>query len=250
MKDLKRDEILLLFDVDGTLTGPRMRITAEMEDFLYKNVLPRATLGLVSGSDLDKLFEQITSERVKELDYVFPENGLVHIERGQEISRQSLAAHLGEEKIQDFVNFTLQHLSTIKLPIKRGTFIEYRSGMINICPIGRNCSREERNAFGEYDNVHHVRRSMIEVLKDKFPDIDLTYSIGGQISFDVFPKGWDKSYCLKHVESKNFKEIHFFGDKTDHGGNDYEIFAHSRTIGHTVKNPDDTKRILQELLGV
>ncbi|XP_055679961.1 phosphomannomutase-like [Lutzomyia longipalpis] len=250
MKDLKRDEILLLFDVDGTLTGPRMMITSEMEDFLYHTVLPRATLGLVSGSDLDKLFEQISRNRVQELDFVFPENGLVHIERGKEIGRQSLVTHLGEEKIQDFVNFNLHHLSTIKLPVKRGTFIEYRSGMINICPIGRNCTREERNAFAEYDKVHEVRKKMIEVLKKEFHDVDLTYSIGGQISFDVFPNGWDKSYCLKHVEGRKFKEIHFFGDKTNPGGNDHEIFADARTIGHTVSSPDDTKRILKELLDV
>ncbi|XP_059616181.1 phosphomannomutase-like [Phlebotomus argentipes] len=251
MTNLKRDEILLLFDVDGTLTGPRMRITPEMEDFLYLKVLPKATLGVVSGSDLEKLFEQISRDRIQELDYVFPENGLVHIERGQEKSRQSLQNHLGEEKIQEFVNFNLQHLSTIKLPLKRGTFIEFRSGMINISPIGRNCTREERNAFAEYDKEHEVRKGMIEVLRKQFPNIDLTYSIGGQISFDVFPKGWDKSYCLNHVtKGRNFKEIHFFGDKTDPGGNDHEIFADSRTVGHSVTSPDDTKRKLQELLGV
>lgn len=36
-----------------------------------------------------------------------------------------------------------------------------------------------------------------------------------QISFDVFPEGWDKTYCLKHVkEYSKFSVIHFFGDKT------------------------------------
>jgi phosphomannomutase len=33
---------------------------------------------------------------------------------------------------------------------------------------------------------------MVQALKEKFGDYDLTYSIGGQISFDVFPTGWDK----------------------------------------------------------
>jgi phosphomannomutase len=47
---------------------------------------------------------------------------------------------------------------------------------------------------------------------------------GGQISFDVFPIGWDKTYCLQFVEKSGYKEIHFFGDKTHKGGNDYEIF--------------------------
>ncbi len=35
----------------------------------------------------------------------------------------------------------------------RGTFIEFRNGLINICPIGRNCSQEERVEFFEYDKV-------------------------------------------------------------------------------------------------
>jgi len=45
----------------------------------------------------------------------------------------------------------------------------------------------------------------------------LTFAIGGQISIDVFPDGWDKRYCLKHIENEGFKEIHFFGDKTEKG---------------------------------
>lgn len=54
---------------------------------------------------------------------------------------------------------------------------------------------------------------MVEVLKKEFADYNLTYSIGGQISFDVFPVGWDKTYCLQFVEA-DYDDIHFFGDKT------------------------------------
>ena len=49
-------------------------------------------------------------------------------------------------------------------------------------------------------------------MKQEFPDLNLRYSIGGQISFDVFPEGWDKTFCLKFLEGK-YDEIHFFGDK-------------------------------------
>ncbi len=76
--------------------------------------------------------------------------------------------------------------------------------------------------------------------------MNLQFSIGGQISFDVFPKGWDKSYCLQYVE-KDFDEIHFFGDKVYPGGNDHEIYEDKRTIGHSVENPDDTVKLLNEL---
>ena len=46
----------------------------------------------------------------------------------------------------------------------------------------------------------------------------------------------------------DYQTIHFFGDKTYKGGNDYEIYSDERTIGHSVKNPDDTYAQLQELL--
>lgn len=37
----------------------------------------------------------------------------------------------------------------------RGTFVEFRSGLINISPIGRNCSKEERDDFEKYDKVSY-----------------------------------------------------------------------------------------------
>lgn len=58
------------------------------------------------------------------------------------------------------------------------------------------------------------RAGLIKALKEKFPDYPLTYSIGGKISFDIFPNGWDKTFALGRVADENFDEIHFFGDKT------------------------------------
>jgi phosphomannomutase len=108
----------------------------------------------------------------------------------------------------------------------RGTFIEFRTGMINVSPIGRNASKDERNEYETFDKIHKIREKFIEEIEKRFPDIGLTYSIGkyifllhllilgGQISFDCFPTGWDKTYCLRHVEKDGYSKIHFFGDKT------------------------------------
>ena len=95
-----------------------------------------------------------------------------------------------------------------------------------------------------------VRAKMVEVLREKFPDYGLTFSIGGQISFDVFPNGWDKTFALGRVADEGFTEIHFFGDKTYKGGNDYEIYSDPRTIGHAVANPEDTMRQLKDLFSL
>lgn len=86
--------------------------------------------------------------------------------------------------------------------------------MINVSPIGRNATNDERKAFEAYDREHQVRTKFVAVLQDRFRDFGLTFSIGGMISFDVFPSGWDKTFALRHVEKDGFKTIHFFGDKT------------------------------------
>jgi len=238
---------IALFDVDGTLTMPRKRASEEMKMFL-REMRKKVAIGIVGGSDLQKISEQLGDGVVGEFDYVFAENGLVAYKDGALVATQSLKAHLGEDKLKTFLNFVLHYVADLDIPIKRGTFVEFRAGMLNVSPIGRNCSQEERDEFERYDKTAGVRAKMVEVLREKFADYGLTYSIGGQISFDVFPQGWDKTYCLRFVEN-TFDVIHFFGDKTYKGGNDYEIFESEKTIGHTVTSPEDTmKQVAEHIL--
>ncbi|CAL5382418.1 unnamed protein product [Camellia sinensis] len=73
------------------------------------------------------LLEGLTLLRIiNDYDYVCVENGLVAYKDGKLIGTQSLRSYLGEEKL------------------KR---------MLNVSPIGRNCSQEERDEFGKYDKV-------------------------------------------------------------------------------------------------
>eukprot|EP01024_Parvocaulis_polyphysoides_P036659 TRINITY_DN3258_c0_g1_i1.p2 TRINITY_DN3258_c0_g1~~TRINITY_DN3258_c0_g1_i1.p2 ORF type:complete len:258 (-),score=28.22 TRINITY_DN3258_c0_g1_i1:200-931(-) len=237
-------KVIALFDVDGTLTVPRKKADSSMLDFLQE-LKKFVTVGIVGGSDLVKIKEQLGDDALSAYEYVFSENGLVAHKAGETLAIQNLKAFLGEEKLQKFINFTLRFIADLNIPIKRGTFIEFRNGMLNVSPIGRNCSQEERDNFEQYDKEAGVRKLMVETLKKEFADMNLTFSIGGQISFDVFPQGWDKTYCLRFLEE--FDEIHFFGDKTYQGGNDYEIFTSERTIGHTVTSPEDTIKQCTEL---
>ncbi|PFX29562.1 phosphomannomutase-like [Stylophora pistillata] len=240
-------DVLCLFDVDGTVTPARLVVTSEMKEFM-KKLRTKVVVGLVGGSDFHKIQEQMGGDDVTNLyDYVFPENGLVAYKNGELIHRQSIKKFMGDEKLKTFINFCLKYIADLDLPMKRGTFIEFRSGMLNVSPIGRNCSQEERIAFFEYDKEHKVREKFVSILREKFADYGLHISIGGQISFDVFPKGWDKTYCLRHVEGDGYQKIHFFGDKCYEGGNDYEIYMDERTEGHKVKSPDDTMKILKAM---
>lgn len=234
-----RPRKLALFDVDGTLSEARKKSTPEMNLFL-KELRSKIFIGVVGGSDLVKQKEQLGENIVNEADYSFSENGLVAYKDGELIGKQSIAAFLGEDNIKAVVNFALRYIADLDIPIKRGTFIEFRAGMLNISPIGRNCNQKERDEYEQYDLANNIRRTMIEKMSTAFGHLDLTYSIGGQISFDVFPKGWDKTYCLNFIGESEYEEIHFFGDKTFEGGNDWEIFCHPRVIGHTTTGPAHT----------
>ena len=69
-------------------------------------------------------------------------------------------------------------MSKLNLPVKRGTFIEFRTGLINVSPIGRGCNQVERDVFEEYDKCYKIRETFIENLKKEFPNLGLIYSIG------------------------------------------------------------------------
>ncbi|KAF6214576.1 hypothetical protein GE061_009319 [Apolygus lucorum] len=236
---------ICLFDVDGTITESRQVIDNVTLQALREQS-QKVSMGLVGGSDYAKAVEQLGGEANTDIfEYIFSENGLVARRRGEIIAQQNISKFLGEELVQKLINHCLGYMSKLELPVKRGTFIEYRSGMINVCPVGRSCSQAERKQFAAFDEEHKIREKFVADLKDKFADTQLSFAIGGEISIDVFPKGWDKTYCLRFL--REFPTIHFFGDKTHPGGNDHEIYTSSRVIGHKVSGPEDTVKQLKEL---
>ena len=241
-----RDRVLVLFDIDGTLTLPRQKVTQQMLDRLDQ-LKQQATVGVVGGSDMAKGKEQLGDDILERFDYYFPQNGLQAYRESDLFHDMSLLEFLGEQKLQRVINCALRYMSELIIPKKRGNFVECRSGMLNLCPVGRSCSQEERDEFAAYDQIHGIRTKMVEHLKTELADLNLRFVIGGQISIDVFPDGWDKTYCLQHVKDRHFKAIYFFGDKTAPGENDHEIYASPLTIAHTVTGPDHTIELLNNI---
>ncbi|KAK1769866.1 Phosphomannomutase, variant 2 [Phialemonium atrogriseum] len=250
---------ICLFDVDGTLTPARLSVSPEMLNLLAR-LRQKCAIGFVGGSDLRKQQEQLGTPDVAVttlFDFCFSENGLTAFKNGAPLAANSFIKWIGEEQYKELASFILHYIADLDIPIKRGTFIEFRNGMINVSPIGRNASNQERNEYEAYDKIHGVRKAFVEKLRERFGHLGLTFSIGGQISFDIFPTGWDKTYCLQHLENDakrpggiQYTEIHFFGDKTFEGGNDYEIYVDPRTIGHSVANPEETAVKMKELFNL
>lgn len=248
--DRERPDTLVLFDVDGTLSPSRRTASPEMLQLL-RNLKKKVVIGYVGGSDLAKQMEQLGEDAAKSLfDFGFSENGATAFRKGELVGQESFIGFLGEERYKQLINWTLRYIADLEIPVKRGTFVELRNGMVNVSPIGRSCSYAERLDFSKIDDTTKIREKMVAAYQKEFASFGLQFSIGGQISIDIFPKGWDKTYCLRHVANEGFKEIHFFGDKTERGGNDYEIYNHPSIKGHAVKSPEDTTTQVRQLFNI
>lgn len=171
---------------------------------LLSQLRHKCAIGFVGGSDLAKQQEQIGTPSINVtslFDFCFAENGLTAIREGKSLASNSFIQWLGEDKYQNLVNFCLKYIADLKLPKKRGTFVEFRNGMVNVSPVGRSASVDERNEFEacvqnpcssysavretselrpdllifyRYDKQYNIRKTLVEALKKEFPDYGLT----------------------------------------------------------------------------
>jgi phosphomannomutase len=89
----------------------------------------KCAIGFVGGSNLVKQQEQIGTPEINVttlFDFCFAENGLTAYRIGEELASSSFVGWLGEDKYKELVNFCLRYMSEIDLPVKRGTFVEFR----------------------------------------------------------------------------------------------------------------------------
>lgn len=244
MVDLNNKK-LLLFDVDGTLTLPREKINKNMKQCLLEKKSAGYTLAAVGGGTVEHIKDQLI-DSIDDFDFIFSENGCKSFKGKQLINEVKIQDIIGNDALHEIINFSLKYMSKLILPFKRGTFFELRTGLVNICPMGRNCTYEERLKFVEFDKTKNILKPFRDELETLFSKkYNLVFSIGSSISIDMFVEGFRKPYCLEHID-KDF-DIYFFGDKTNIGGNDYELSIHDRVIkSFTVTSPDDTINLLNE----
>ena len=89
-----------MFDVDLTLTPARNKIQENMLSCIERMRAKGIHFGIVSGSDLIKVTEQVGLDLVNSAEYCFAENGLYAMESGKFLDKQSFKDYLGEERLK------------------------------------------------------------------------------------------------------------------------------------------------------
>ena len=242
---------VFIFDVDGTLTPSRQKMTEDFLEF-FDEWSKRNRFYLVTGSDIEKMDEQVPDIIMERTEGIFTCGGnelwrfdphivnfpFDRVYQNKFKPPETLLTYLGE-----LIRFS-------ETPVQSTNHRENRGSLLNFSVVGRDCTLEERQQYFEWDNEVGERKEIAEYIKRTWPKLDAV--IGCQISIDIVPKGRDKSQILEHIQKKeNANEYIFLGDRIEEGGNDYPL---AKLMGKTdgcryykVEGYKETKQILESL---
>jgi len=229
---------IYLFDVDGTLTPAQQKMTDDFCSF-FRGWIKNKKVYLVSGSDYDKLKEQVPEDILTSVEGVFSCMGSILYIGGNKSYSNTF------NPPAELLSFLEETLKSTKYWPRCGNHIEKRIGMINFSIVGRKASKQQREEYCVWDDKTSTRIIIASKINKRFKDIEAT--IGGEISIDIYPAGWDKSQILKYIPIGAY---HFFGDKTQPGGNDYALakkLDKKKDFVYSISSYIDTEKILRTL---
>tara|TARA_Y100000592_G_scaffold46384_1_gene73630 strand:+ start:13322 stop:14146 length:825 start_codon:yes stop_codon:yes gene_type:complete len=241
---------LILFDMDGTLTEPRKCIDKPMHKMLrYLAVECKAELGIVTGSGYDyvqnQLWPLLNDVVLRPSIHLLPCNGTEywppperpHL-RHELLTKMNMREEIGDFAFKELMKIICrlqsQMIDEFEFPLT-GHFVSNRESTINWCPIGRNADNIERERFTGLDSDYNIRKKyyklFLECMEESRsflydasgkPMVDIV--IGGSTSFDIYPTGWDKTFCLQYFIDKGYDTPWFIGDKCGPDGNDKPLY--------------------------
>ena len=250
---------LVLFDVDGTLAESSEKIDDEMKELLKNLSEKHFTLGIVGGGRLDKILDQLDNNIY--ITHYFTECGCVYHKRLSNnnnnnnnkldlVYSKNLRSHALYDSINILIKHALYFLSQVDYTLT-GNFIDLRNGIVYISLIGLNATKSEREVFFKLDEKNHYRKRLlsyldIEAINEQIEN-EITITEGGRAGIAIYPNEYDKIQVLEYLE-KDYKEIHYFGDKYEKGGNDYRVISSDKVIGHPVDSVAYSKKIIRQLI--
>ncbi|MDR0942338.1 MAG: HAD-IIB family hydrolase [Holosporales bacterium] len=222
----KKPEVIFLSDMDGTLTPSRLPMEEHFARELEK-LLDHYKFYIVTGSDLAKVAEQIPPNIISKVSGVYASMGNEFYVSGKKLYENEFTP---EGALLEKLTF---YRNNTKYPYELyPNFIEERCGMVNFCVVGRDCPLAARRQYQEWDDASKEREGIALELSAEFPKYD--FSIGGSISIDIVPHGFGKVQAADRIRKIHPNEkIIFLGDRTEKGGNDYDLAQRLLELGNS-----------------
>ena len=244
---------IYLFDVDGTLTPAKAKITQPFKKTLQRWMRNKEVY-IVSGGDFVRLIDQLGVDIMEMTSGVFSCMGNMFYQRREQINHSGCSEWdiIYENKFKEVRNLT-RVLDSIAaksdFPTKTGTHWERRPGMINFSVVGIDATVDQRQEYKEWDSDCSERKAIVKKLSKKYPKLD--FVIGGAVSIDIFNKGCDKAQVIDRYfkEAIEHNQVHFVGDRIPFPGNDHSLAEalrkHPNGAAHEVDCWQDTVKLLK-----
>lgn len=236
------NKICYVFDVDGTLTEPRKKMTSSFANELILWMSNKQCF-VATGSDFAKTKDQVPWDVLNKFKNIFCCMGNeIRNEEEQVIYKSTFT--IPDDLDDDLAKI----LKESKYPFRTGNHIEFRTGMVNFSIIGRNADFSERKHYEKWDLVHEERKQIASFINKNYPTLNA--SVGGSISIDIIEEGQDKGQIIHHLENAGATKIVFVGDRCYPGGNDWGIVRELKKTNlafewYQVRDPKETLSLLR-----
>jgi len=233
---------LVAFDLDGTLTQHKTKLSAEHRQVL--DALGKKYKLLMAGAGMcRRIFEQMDHYPID----IMGNYGMQYAEydpQKQDIEIiQNVTLPCDRESVEQRVTMLRQKYGYTEYA---GDNVEYHaSGAVTFPVLGTKAVQADKLAF---DPDRSKRRKIYEDVKQVFNDYIVF--IGGSSSFDMTPAPYNKGYALAQYCEKHgvaHDEVVYVGDDYGPGGNDESVYLADFNF-IKVDNYLDFPKLMEQLL--
>ena len=243
---------LVVFDLDGTLTESKQRVSAEMGEALghLLNVMPVAVMSGASFGQFETQFlPALPPESNLRRLYLFPDNAAqCHVFVNGKWRPQYDHAFSTEEKARIMHAFdeSLAEAGVPTPPKVWGERIEDRGAEIAFSALGQEAPLEAKEVW--HRTSEPLRDALRASLARRLPDFSI--SEGGLTTVQITRKGITKAYGIHRLTELTgipVSDMLYVGDALEEGGND-AVVLESGIRTHAVFGPAETQALIGTLI--
>jgi len=226
----------IFFDMDGTVTRSRTRITPGMKEALESLMASGRDVIIISGQGADAIRDQVGSA-----SYFLGQNGNDAIEASSGV--QLWKEVLSDEERQAI----LDHIASLPRDweIKdENDLVHDRGSQIGFSFLGFNEDIERKEAF---DPTGALRKQILK--EHPLVSDTVEVKIGGTTTLDYIKKGYHKGFNIEKLIIKlqwDKADCLYIGDALFPGGNDEAVIGVIDTL--QVAGPEETMERIKDIL--
>jgi hypothetical protein len=242
----------MAFDLDGTLTVSKTRMTSEMGE-VFAELLNKMPAAVMSGAGFPQMETQflpsLPMEARLERLYLFPTNGAqCYIFRNNiwNLFYNEAFSDVEKKHILEVLHSAMERtgLETVDYQLW-GERIEDRGAQITFSGLGQLAPVEEKK---KWDPDKAKRRPLYDILVQELPDFSI--GLNAATSIDITRKGVNKAYAIRklvEMSQISVSEMIYVGDALSEGGND-SVVLETGVKTQEVFGPEETEKVVKEVI--